>query len=576
MRAVIYDPAEKKWLNFTRPVSVYSSFSIEHVNGILKIIDRETERRGLYAAGFISYQASPAFEKNFKVQADDKSVPLISFALYREAETINSPIQLLKNDETFYSGTWQPSVSFDEYCSKINEIKKHLEYGNSYQVNFTFPVTADFAGNPFALFCHLLPYAEVEYAAYIESDNYALCSFSPELFFIKNKSTITLRPMKGTAPRGKTPEEDKRNIQWLADSEKNRAENLMITDMIRNDISRIAERGSVEVTEAFTVETYPTLFQMTSTVKAETDASIPEIFSALFPCASITGAPKVSTMNIIKELEPAPRGVYTGSIGVIKPQGDALFNVAIRTATIDKKRWKGVYSVGGGIVWDSDPGEEFRECGTKSKIIRKAGKDFYLFETIKYDKKGFHFINEHMGRISSSAQYYSIPFRADDAMDTLSKAVEKSCAENLRIKLILHSHGELSLEASPLYPLPDPYIVSIAASPVDRDNPFLKHKTSVRYMYSNALNGAGNCSDVILYNREMELTESTIANIVLKIDGDLYTPPVSSGLLPGTMRHYLIKSGTIKKKVLYLKDLDKAEEIFLINSLRGWINPLLK
>ena len=361
-----------------------------------------------------------------------------------------------------------------------------------------------------------------------------------------------------------------------ADSEKNRAENLMITDMIRNDISRIAERGSVEVTEAFTVETYPTLFQMTSTVKAETEASIPEIFAALFPCASITGAPKVSTMNIIKDLEPAPRGVYTGSIGIIKPQGDALFNVAIRTAAIDKKRWKGVYSVGGGIVWDSDPEEEFRECGTKSKIIRKAGKDFYLFETIKYDKKGFHYINEHMERISSSAKYYSIPFMADDAMNILSKAVKKSDAENLRIKLILHSHGELLLDVSPLSPLPDPYIVSIAASPVDRENPFLKHKTSVRYMYRNALIGAKNYSDVILYNRERELTESTIANIVLKIDDDLYTPPVSSGLLPGTMRHSLIKSGTIKEKVLCLNDLKKAEEIFLINSLRGWINPLLK
>jgi para-aminobenzoate synthetase/4-amino-4-deoxychorismate lyase len=181
-----------------------------------------------------------------------------------------------------------------------------------------------------------------------------------------------------------------------------------------------------------------------------------------------------------------------------------------------------------------------------------------------------------MERIISSAQYYSIPFRADDAMDISGKAVNKSVPENLRIKLILNSHGKLSLESSPISPLPYPYIVSIAASPVDRDNPFLKHKTSVRYMYSNALSGAGNCSDVILYNREMELTESTIANIVLKIDGGLYTPPVSSGLLPGTMRHTLIISGKIKEKVLYLNDLEKAEDIYLINSLRGWINPLLK
>ncbi len=577
MRAIIYDSAEKKWLSFTEPAAVFSSFSIDHVQRVLKSINRKVLESKLYAAGFISYQASPAFDRSLNVKPDYSLIPLISFALYSKAEEIDSPALNNCNQEPFSTGPWNFSITEDVYKDKIVEIKKYLEAGNTYQVNFTLPLKADFYGCPFSFFSHLLPDAKVKYAAYIESDDYAICSFSPELFFIKQGKNITMKPMKGTAPRGITPEDDRQKREWLADSEKNRAENLMITDMIRNDVSRIAERGSVKVIDAFTIETYPTLFQMTSTVTAETDASLPEIFKALFPCASITGAPKVSTMMIIEDLEPEARGIYTGSIGLIKPGGDALFNVAIRTVTIDKKKQKGTYGVGGGIVWDSDPEEEYKECLTKCAIIRRSGDSFFLFETIKYSDGEFFLLHEHLERIKSSANYYRIPFSRDDAVNKLAEAVKGSEPRDiLRIKFMLRPDGNIEIAASPLTPLPEPYIITVASAPLDRENPFLYHKTSVRRMYNEALTKSGNYNDVIIFNKEMELTESTIANIVLRFNEDLYTPPVSCGLLPGTMRSSLIKSGRIKERVLYLNDLEKANEIFLINSLRGWIKPLLK
>lgn len=577
MRAIIYDSAEKKWLSFTDPAAVFSSFSIEHVQRVLKSVSREVLDKNLHAAGFISYQASPAFDRSLKVKPDYSLIPLISFALYSKAEEIDSPALNHYNKEPFSTGPWNFSIAEDVYKNKIMEIKKYLEAGDTYQVNFTLPLKADFYGSPFSFFCHLLPDASVKYAAYIENHDYAICSFSPELFFIKQGKNISMKPMKGTAPRGETRLEDNINREWLAESEKNRAENLMITDMIRNDLSRIARRGSVNVTDAFTIETYPTLFQMTSTVKAETDAQIPEIFKALFPCASITGAPKISTMNIIEKLETEPRGLYTGSIGIIKPGGDGFFNVAIRTVTIDKKRQMGTYGVGGGIVWDSIPEEEYKECLTKSGIIRRSGDIFFLFETIKYSDGEFFLLREHLERMGKSAEYYRIPFDRDIAEEELAEAVKGSePRDTLRIKFMLQPDGKIDVAASPLTPLPEPYVITAASSPVDRENPFLYHKTSVRFMYNEALRKSGSYNDLILYNRDNELTESTIANIVLRFNEDLYTPPVLCGLLPGTMRSFLIKSGKIKEKVLYLNDLKKADEVFLINSLRGWIKPELK
>jgi para-aminobenzoate synthetase/4-amino-4-deoxychorismate lyase len=410
------------------------------------------------------------------------------------------------------------------------------------------------------------------------------------LFFQLDGDTITCRPMKGTVKRGRTTLEDKEQAEWLRNSEKNLAENVMIVDMIRNDLGRIARIGSVQVPELFTVEKYPTLWQMTSTVTAKTDVSLTKIISALFPCASITGAPKVSTMRIISELETTPRNIYTGSIGYIAPHRTATFNVAIRTALIDHETQTAEYGVGGGIVWDSTSTDEYAEALLKARVLTESTPEFSLLETMLWTpEEGFFLREKHISRLLDSAEYFDFPVNRRSEVPPplpLQEIIVSYLGEisakfktPQRVRVLLDKNGNLSFEAKEFIPSEDqpPMKACLAKKPIDSSNVFLFHKTTHREVY-NSLRSFGaesrkepyEYADVLLYNERGELTEFTIGNLVVELHGRFYTPPVSCGLLAGTFRAHLVETGQVEERIVHVEELKDCSTIFLINSVRKW------
>ncbi|MGA2258324.1 MAG: chorismate-binding protein, partial [Thermoguttaceae bacterium] len=384
---------------------------------------------------------------------------------------------------------------------------------------------------------------------------------------------IVSRPMKGTIARGRWYEEDLAFARELAASAKNRAENAMIVDMMRNDLGRIARVGSVQVSDLFRVERYPTLWQMTSCVSAETDAGLAEIFAALFPCASITGAPKPSTMRIIARSETEPRLVYTGSIGRIAPGRRAQFNVAIRTVLVDKARGEAEYGVGGGVVWDSTPQDEYDECLLKARILSTMRPEFSLLETLLWTPRdGYACLSEHLQRLGESAEYFAFPRCDEIAVAELAAVAARLPAGPHKIRLLVARDGKISCEAEPIRDgeIPDPICLELAAQPIDAADPFLYHKTTHRKVYAAALAGCREGDDVLLYNRFGEVTETARGNLVVRRGQDLWTPPVSCGLLAGTYRARLLAEGRICEHVVPLEVLPECEGLFFINSVRLW------
>jgi para-aminobenzoate synthetase/4-amino-4-deoxychorismate lyase len=416
-------------------------------------------------------------------------------------------------------------------------------------------------------FLHLAQ-TQNKYAAYVDTGRYVICSASPELFFKLDENKIYSPPMKGTAKRGRTTLEDKEQAEWLRNSIKNRAENVMIVDMIRNDLGRIAETGSVQVPELFTVEKYPTLFQMTSTVQAKTNASLDEIFTALFPSASITGAPKVSTMNIIAELETTPRKIYTGSIGYISPNRKAQFNVAIRTALIDRENKTAEYGVGGGIVWDSTSADEYSEALLKARVLTENPSSFDLIETFLWTPKNGYFLREkHLARMQDSADYFDFQFSSEEFKNQLEQLATHFNSPQ-RVRILLDKHGEFKTEAKDFQINRKVFKVCLAEKPIDSNDVFLFHKTTQREMYPPI---PADFDDVLLYNENNELTEFTIGNLVAEIDGELFTPPISCGLLAGTFRSLLLEMGKINERLIHTDELVKCSKLYLVNSVRKWV-----
>ncbi|MGG6296507.1 aminodeoxychorismate synthase component I [Leptolyngbya sp. AN02str] len=364
-RLILYDARQRCWLLFRQPRQILMAHSLSEVVPMLAEVQQQVEQ-GHYAAGFVTYEAAPAFDSALEVRspASSSPVPLLWFGLFNAPEVIDiaaspQPLTLLQ---------WQPTISDAEYSAALRTVKECIRRGDTYQVNYTFRLRASFAGDAWALFQQMIAAQGNGYGAFVQGDRFTICSASPELFFEQRGQELISRPMKGTAARGVGPG-DRHQADWLHHSEKNRAENVMIVDMMRNDMNRIAHVGSVQTTSLFDVEQYPTLWQMTSTVRCTTDAGLVELFQGLFPAASITGAPKARTMQIIAQLETTPRHIYTGTIGYVAPGAIAQFNVAIRTVLLDHGAQTAEYGLGSGIVWDSETGTEFEECLTKAKIL---------------------------------------------------------------------------------------------------------------------------------------------------------------------------------------------------------------
>jgi para-aminobenzoate synthetase / 4-amino-4-deoxychorismate lyase len=573
------------WLHFSKPHRIIQVDELNEVIPALREIEDLIKLNGWYAAGFLSYEAAPAFDKAHLTRPTT-GFPHLWFGLYPAPRIISLPEPFDQPQDGPASAkpalTWLPTVDRDTYNAAIAQIKDHIADGQTYQVNYTMRLRTGFNTDTWNFFLHLAR-SQNNHAAYIDTGRYVICSASPELFFQLDGETITGRPMKGTTARGYTTHEDQKQAQWLHESEKNRAENVMIVDMIRNDLGRIAKVGSVDVPELFAVEKYPTLWQMTSTVTAQTNASLTQIFSALFPCASITGAPKVSTMQIISELETTPRRIYTGSIGYIAPNRKAKFNVAIRTALIDRATQTAEYGVGGGIVWDSTSADEYAEALLKARVLTDETPKFSLLETMLWTpKEGFFLREKHIARLLDSASYFDFPVPEVPIEEYLDQIAAQFNSPQ-RVRLLLDKYGTLNFEAKSFHSLEDhpPLKVCLAKEPIHSENIFLYHKTTHREVYASALRSAGfqtpqergkhdGYDDVLLYNAHNELTEFTIGNLVVEMGGMLFTPPISCGLLPGTFRAHLLETGQVEQKPILIEDLKNCTKIFLVNSVRRW------
>ena len=583
-----------EWWLFRNPVRMITAVSPEEVLPALTEMETAVNQHNLTAAGYIAYEASAAFDLKTHPPTE---MPLLWFGLYekplavsRQPLAVNPQSSVLSSQSsipnpdyslltTHYSllADWQPGITQTAYNASISRIKEYIARGHTYQVNYTMPLRTKFQGDAYVYFLEMTAAQQGQYGAYLDLGRHVICSASPELFFTLDGTTIQSKPMKGTVGRGRTLIEDRQNMAWLKHSEKNRAENVMIVDMIRNDLGRVSRVGSVHVPRLFDVERYATVLQMTSTVVAMTDASLTDILARTFPCASITGAPKVRTMEIINELEPQPRGVYTGSIGYIAPGRKAQFNVAIRTVVIDRETEAAVYGVGGGIVWDSEAGDEYEECRVKALVLTEKRPSFDLLDALLWEPENGYFLLEyHLNRLLSSAEYFNVPI-APDRLESLLTEFETTLQEPVKVRVTLKTNGMAAVEAAPLAAgdKPEPVRVGLAKEAVDSSSIWLYHKTTQRQVYADALASRPDCDDVLLWNERGELTEASSSNVVLELDGKLVTPPVSSGLLSGTLRESLLQNGRISERILIPDDLKRCDRIYLINSVRKWKTAVL-
>jgi len=566
------------WRTFRNPFEVLQATRPEDVVACLVEVEQAV-RRGAYAAGFVTYEAATAFGLVTR-DVSAGALPLVAFGLF-SPDCVTSDARLPAAG-TYRAGPWQPSIDYGQYADAIRRIKVRIEAGDTYQINFTFRLTAAFEGDPLALLRDLDAAQDGPWGAYVDAGRHVLCSASPELFFAIDGDRLECRPMKGTAPRGLWPEADRLLAEGLHASEKNRAENVMVVDMVRNDLGRIARTGSVETGPLFRVERYPLQWQMTSSVRARADGvGLPRLFEALFPSGSITGAPKHSSMGIIRELETAPRGIYTGAIGYMSPHGRGHFNVAIRTIAIDRERQEAEFGVGSGIVWDSVERDEYEECLLKASILLKrppssyaigSRPDFRLLETIGWTPDGgFALLPRHFERLRKSA--VSFGFECDVAeIETMLKTAIADLPAPAKIRVLLSRDGAIVCEAVDLSPPLDRRVrCAIAADPVDPADVFLYHKTTWRDVYDRARASRPEADAVILWNAAGDVTEATDANVIVLIDGRKVTPPIESGLLAGTLRAELLETKEIVEARVSVAQLKSARRVWLINSVRGWL-----
>lgn len=554
-------------LTFGNPQKIIVARTIDEVLPSLQLV-QDAVNNGLYAAGFLSYESAPAFDIALKV-SDELSMPLLWFGLFSEPQYYP-----LSSSGSYKHTKWHSSVSIDEYQTAISKIKQFIASGDTYQVNYTIRFSSQFQGDDIAFFEKLKRAQASNYCAYINTGEHSIISASPELFFHLKEDRITTRPMKGTAKRGNSLTEDKAMSKWLYQSEKNRAENVMIVDLLRNDLGLIAEVGSVQVTKLFEIERYPTVHQMTSTITAKLSESttLVDIFKALFPCGSITGAPKIRTMELINDIETTPRGVYCGAIGYITPNKEAIFNVPIRTVVIDRGSGESFYGVGGGVTWDSTVEGEFNEILEKARFLEREYPEFQLLESLLLRDGKYFLLEEHLNRLQNSAQYFSgFPFNRKIVQKALQDFARENNNGELKVRFLLAKNRMMTIEASPISQLESPLKVKLADEPIIKDNPFLYHKTTNRDVYIRFQKKYKDVFDVLLWNDTEELTEFTNGNVVLELDGQLWTPPVTSGLLAGTFRGSLLNKREIKEKIVTLSHLKKCTKVWFINSVRKWV-----
>ena len=552
---------------FASPLAIHQATHRDEVVAVLQQVEAACAR-GHWCVGFVGHEAAVAFDRAFVTHAAGK-VPLAWFAEFATAAPVEN-----KPSGAFQVGTWQRDTSHAAFASAVESIRADIAMGRFYQVNYTTRIAAEFAGDTLTFFRALQSAQPNGYQVYIDAGDFQLLSVSPELFFSLRRdelgaSVVTTQPMKGTAPRGDTPAEDAAIADALTHSPKERAENLMIVDLLRNDLSRIAQLNSVEVPHLFSLHPLPSVWQMTSTVCAalQTGKTLRDVFAALFPCGSVTGAPKVEAMKAIAELETSARGVYCGAMGYVSPHDhQACFNVGIRSVWIQDGR--ATCGVGSGITHDSTVAGEAAELAYKTRFVERASKPFALLETLRLEEREYFLLDRHLARLQHSARHFRFQLSSGAAASSLNALKSHYPQGVWRVRLLLNAQGECRTEAEPLTATPANCVVQLARSSVSRFDEFLHHKTTRREVYA-AHAPADGVWDTLMWNEQNELTEFTRANLVLDIDGGRYTPPQDCGLLNGTLRDALINSGKVIERVLYPADLARAEKIWWVNGLRG-------
>jgi para-aminobenzoate synthetase/4-amino-4-deoxychorismate lyase len=540
---------------------------------------------GSYVAGFFAYECGEGLRALGGGKPQNTTMPISWFGVYSKAFIFNhrsgnfegaSPDEVAEGgfrcDPGYEVSDLQFGITEADYAEKVSQIKEYIRSGDTYQVNFTDKLQFELTGTPQAMYAALIENQQVPYGAFIHGEGWQVLSFSPELFFRMNDRRILTRPMKGTARRGADQAEDESLAQWLQNDLKNRSENVMIVDLLRNDLGRICEYGSVRAERLFAVQKYETLFQMTSEISGTLRPGVryAEVFASLFPCGSVTGAPKQRTIEIIQELERAPRGVYTGAIGFFSPAREAVFSVPIRTAFLENNR--GTMGVGSGIVIDSHAEEEFRECMLKAKFLTAREGPFDLLESILWND-GYLLLPEHLERMQSSAEYFDFKFERG----TVAKALEETerqfeRGQRIKVRIQLERSGAMKVTHVRVEEPAGLEKIIISAIRVFSGDRFLRHKTTRRTLYEQQQAEAlrRGYEEVLFLNESDEVTESANSNVFIEKDGQWLTPAVACGVLPGVYRRHLLETNpSAAERTLKLEDLAHADAIYLCNSVRG-------
>jgi para-aminobenzoate synthetase/4-amino-4-deoxychorismate lyase len=567
----------------TGPVGIIEATRADEVAAAIEAAEAAATR-GLWVGGFVAYEAAPGLDRSLTVrtrQAGDpfERLPLAWFAMFERREETSLPQP--RDDPPPAGGPWEATTDRRTYDRGVERIREHIAAGDSYQVNYTIRLRSMVRGDERGLYRDLCFAQRGPHAAYLNAGRYRILSASPELFVRLEGDRITTRPMKGTAPRGRWPAEDERLGEALVGSSKDRAENAMIVDLLRNDLGRVARTGSVSWDRVFEAERYETVWQLTSTVAADLapGTRFVDVFRALFPSGSVTGAPKVRSMEIIAGLEGAPRGAYCGAVGWIGPNGSegrrASFNVAIRTVTVDAETGIAEYGVGGGITYDSSATAEYDEVLAKARVLADRRPAFDLIETMRRDPGGAVWrLEEHLVRLRGSAAFFGFTFDEADtrhAIDQAGVGVDVDVDQPIRLRVVLARNGRVRVTAARLDDgSAEPVRVAVDDRPVDPTDVFLFHKTTMRSRYEEATARHPDADDVILVNDRGEITEASSSNVAVRLDGRWWTPPLDAGLLPGTERAALLAAGTVAERPIGLADLERAEGIAVFNSVRGW------
>ncbi len=579
---------------FTAPVRICIAREPAQIPAIFREIEAALQS-GRHAAGFFSYECGGCFEPKAVTRANPEG-PLAWIGIYNHCYVFNHETgNFIDSDppglESFHRVSTGPDPAIeiaaefsraeDRYTQSIAAIHNWIRAGDVYQLNFTAPWRVAANTTAAQLYAHLRARQPAQYGAFVHYEsNRRILSFSPELFFRvdndRGARRIVTRPMKGTAPRGRTTAEDRERAEWLRADPKNRSENVMIVDLLRNDLGRIARFGTVQTEELFSVERYPTLWQMTSTIAAElrSDVDHQAIFRALFPCGSVTGAPKVRAMQLISELEDHPRGVYTGAIGYFSPE-QTIFNVAIRTLSLHGNA--GTMSAGSGIVIDSSPADEYRECLLKARFLTQpdpSPREFSLIETMLWDG-AYPLLDLHLDRLTDSASYFDFLCDREQihrALEDRARAFTDRAPRKIRLLLDRNGNPVLSAELLPAVNADRIGRVGIAAERTDPADIFLFHKTTHRPLYAAAFQQAARdgFDDILFFNHRGDLTEGAISNVFIEKDARLFTPPIRCGVLPGVHRRHLLETRMdIEERVLREDDLRRADAVYLSNAVRG-------